>query len=267
MYNSLIILLKRPFVSTGHLQSVSDSAASDAFAICATAASDIDCILRLYKKHFCMKTTPYFMSYATYVSATIHVRIAAQMPYGSKAHRCLQTCLEVLSEHQIKCHAPRISMSILLGLIRRLKVEVCDSFIAFSSRTSRLEAQRAEDAIKFSAHKSAASLDYGQNNPTSEHAYLDDQQVDLATLVDVDIDKIMKTFNFMSPEEMHHSRTRGLLEDPMSYPLSDTGTGSNTMEEANSGSFPFEGTLDEFLLNFNAPFDYDPLFGFGTSAK
>ena len=136
MFHAFQILLHRPFVSESHLKSVTDSASRSASSICETAANEIDTLLRCYKKQWCMKSPPYFLSYATYVSATIHVRIAAQKSPGSKAHRCLLNCLEILSEHQNVCHAPRRSMSILLGLVRRLNVRVGREFTAEVSRTA-----------------------------------------------------------------------------------------------------------------------------------
>ncbi|KAI9902252.1 hypothetical protein N3K66_004069 [Trichothecium roseum] len=65
MYNSLIILLHRPFVSDGHLQSASETTARAAFAKCAAAASEINRLLHIYRQNFCLGTVPYFVSYAT----------------------------------------------------------------------------------------------------------------------------------------------------------------------------------------------------------
>ncbi|KAJ4308323.1 hypothetical protein N0V84_012163 [Fusarium piperis] len=122
MYNSLVILLHRPFVSDGHLQSVSASAARDAFSHCAVAALEIHHLLQVYRQHFCLKSVPYFVSYATYVSATIHVRMAAQTGPESGAHNYLRSCLEILGEHQAKCFAPRRTMKVLLSIMDRLYV-------------------------------------------------------------------------------------------------------------------------------------------------
>ncbi|KAF4445800.1 hypothetical protein F53441_10445 [Fusarium austroafricanum] len=124
LYNSLIVLVYRPFLSEGHLTSLSATAAPEAFSNCATAAFETNQVLQLYKQHFCFKSAPYFLSYATYVSATIHVRMAAQQDRGSKAHACLRACLEILSEQQIRCHGPKRTMKILLGIMERLKVNV-----------------------------------------------------------------------------------------------------------------------------------------------
>jgi hypothetical protein len=144
MFHALTILLHRPFVPEGHLKSVADSASNNAFSVCETAALEIDAILRWYKTQFCIKSPPYFLSYATYVSATIHVRIAAQHPQKSNAHRCLRNCLEILSEHQSVCHAPRRAMAILLRLAKRLKVDVGGVFTASASRTEACGISRLE---------------------------------------------------------------------------------------------------------------------------
>jgi hypothetical protein len=134
MYHSLTILLFRPFVSEGHLQALSNTYTTSAFAECAGAATEIDAVLRLYKQHFCLKTCPYFISYATYASGTIHARIAAQKLSGSHPQKMLRHCLEVLSEQQKECHAPRQSMKTLLMLARRLGVDVGTGLRAEKSR-------------------------------------------------------------------------------------------------------------------------------------
>jgi len=124
MFNVLIILLHRPFVSDGHLHSTSSSIAFEAFSICSAAAFEIDTILKTYGQSFSHKTTPYVVSYATYVSATIHVRLAAQRKDGSDAHNALRRCLEVLDIHQSVCWAPRIAKRVINGLMTRMGVIV-----------------------------------------------------------------------------------------------------------------------------------------------
>ena len=139
MYHALVILLSRPFVSEGHLQALSkEQHAESAFSACVTAATEIDAILRLYKAHFCLKTCPYFISYATYASGTIHARVAAQRPAGSQSQQMLRHCLEVLSEQQKECHAPRQSMKTLLILAKRLGVDVGAGLSADRSRAEDL---------------------------------------------------------------------------------------------------------------------------------
>lgn len=64
------------------------------------------------------------MSYATYVSATIHVRIAAQREKRSEAHACLLTCLEMLKANEDTNWAIRKASLVIRNLMTRMRVEV-----------------------------------------------------------------------------------------------------------------------------------------------
>ncbi|KAH7235063.1 fungal-specific transcription factor domain-containing protein [Fusarium solani] len=217
MYNSLVILLHRPFVSDGHLQSVSASAARDAFSHCAVAALEIHHMLQVYRQHFCLKSVPYFVSYATYVSATIHVRMAAQRGPESGAHKYLRSCLEILGEHQAKCFAPRRTMRVLLAIMDRLNVHVGDfSALATSSCQAEVVARPVE--ATFSQPTRQAS------NPKEQLP--NDHQGDFdLVLTDLDMDEIMKTFN-LAPEAQPVSMNEDLaterfLPSQDTLPLSD----------------------------------------------
>ena len=74
IYNSLIILLHRPFISDGHLRSVKTSASS--WGRCTTAANNITSISLAYKSAYGLHGAPYILSYAIYVACTIHARNA-----------------------------------------------------------------------------------------------------------------------------------------------------------------------------------------------
>ncbi|KAF3359217.1 hypothetical protein VdG1_02240 [Verticillium dahliae VDG1] len=77
MYHVLTILLHRPFVADGHLYTTSRSVSVNSFITCASAADSIVALLRAYDRAFTVRRAPYLVSYATYVAATIHARIAA----------------------------------------------------------------------------------------------------------------------------------------------------------------------------------------------
>lgn len=126
MYNVLRILLHRPFVSDGDLHS-SPSNAINSFLVCATAAKEIVKILRAYDAAFSIQRAPYLISYATYVSATIHVRIAAQREPGSEAHICLATCLDVFLKNQGTNWAVRRANGIIRNLMKRMNVSISAS--------------------------------------------------------------------------------------------------------------------------------------------
>jgi hypothetical protein len=125
MYNVLLILLHRPFVSDGDLHS-SPSNAINSFLVCATAAKMIVKILRAYDAAFSIQRAPYLISYATYVSATIHTRIAAQREPGSDAHICLATCLDIFQKNQETNWAVRKANLIIQNLMKRMHVNVED---------------------------------------------------------------------------------------------------------------------------------------------
>ncbi|RSL63312.1 hypothetical protein CEP53_004467 [Fusarium sp. AF-6] len=218
MYNSLVILLHRPFVSDGHLQSVSASAARDAFSHCAVAALEIHYMLQVYKRNFCLKSVPYFVSYATYVSATIHVRMAAQRGPKSGAHKYLRNCLEILGEHQAKCFAPRRTMRVLLAIMDRLNVHVGDFSALTTSSCQADEATRPVEA-PFSQQTYQASI------PTEQLPNGHEDDLGLV-LTDLDMDEIMKTFHLVPEDTVNEDGTAPgiagrLIPTQDTLPLSD----------------------------------------------
>lgn len=125
-FHALVILLHRPFVRGGHLELELEDA-RDALGTCVQAAVCIDQLLRHYRSKWCITSPPYFVTYATYVSATIHVRNVARRVDDLHSRRCLQNCLEILEAHQHVSRVPRRALGILLRLCRRLKVNVGDT--------------------------------------------------------------------------------------------------------------------------------------------
>ena len=81
-----MILLHRPFVADGHLYSTTRSISINSLITCATAADNIVALLRTYDRTFSIRRAPYLVSYACYVAATIHARIAAKRSADSEAH-------------------------------------------------------------------------------------------------------------------------------------------------------------------------------------
>ncbi|KAH7411242.1 fungal-specific transcription factor domain-containing protein [Cadophora sp. MPI-SDFR-AT-0126] len=141
MHKVLLILLHRPFVSEGHLHSASPSIPTNSFAICAMSATKIVQLLRIYHRTFSIQQAPYLMSYATYVSATIHVRIAAQRGPGSEAHTSLATCLSVFGRNEETNWAVQRARTVILNLMDRMNVQIpeaieVDGTIGNSSETA-----------------------------------------------------------------------------------------------------------------------------------
>lgn len=127
MHKVLLILLHRPFVSEGHLHSTSPSIPTNSFVICAMAATKIVQLLRIYDRTFSIQQAPYLMSYATYVSATIHVRIASQRGPGSDAHASLATCLSVFARNEETNWAVQRARIVILNLMERMNVLVSEA--------------------------------------------------------------------------------------------------------------------------------------------
>ncbi|KAH8781056.1 fungal-specific transcription factor [Diaporthe sp. PMI_573] len=122
MYHVLTILLNRPFVADGHLYNTSRSISVNSFITCASAADSIVSVLRTYDRVFSVRHAPYLISYATYVAATIHVRIAAKRSTESQARECLETCMSVFRENRETNWAVRRAQAIVEGLMTRLGV-------------------------------------------------------------------------------------------------------------------------------------------------
>lgn len=124
MYHVLVILLHHPFVADGHLYSTSRSISVNSLKCCATAANDIVNLVRVFDKAFSVRRAPYLISYATYVAATIHTRIAAKRGRGSYAHSSLAACLAVFRENQKTNPAVRRANALVQNLMKRLGVRM-----------------------------------------------------------------------------------------------------------------------------------------------
>ncbi|OAA58925.1 Transcription factor [Niveomyces insectorum RCEF 264] len=124
MHNVLLILLHRPFVSDGHLHVHLRALSTSSFLTCAQAATAIVALLRAYNAAFSVRRAPYLISYATYVAATIHVRIAAQPGFAAEAKEALAVCLMVFDENFGTNWAVKRARAVIGGLMQRMGVTV-----------------------------------------------------------------------------------------------------------------------------------------------
>ncbi|KAH8656929.1 fungal-specific transcription factor domain-containing protein [Ilyonectria robusta] len=124
MHHVLVILLHRPFVADGHLYNTSRSISVDSLMKCASAASSISSLLRAYHRAFSTRRAPYLISYATYVAATIHCRIAGKRGPDSMAHANLVTCLAVFQENKETNSAVQKAAMIIQRLMKKHGVTV-----------------------------------------------------------------------------------------------------------------------------------------------
>ncbi|KAL4732201.1 hypothetical protein ACLX1H_001209 [Fusarium chlamydosporum] len=251
LYHSLVILVYRPFLSEGHLTTALETAALEAFSNCATAALDIHQILRIYKQNFCFKTSPYFISYATYVSATIHVRMAAQQTPSSQAHMCLRSCMEILNIQQRWSHGPKRTMRILIGLMQRLDVHVGD-FVAMQPIRCHVDEPKENNTVETSADQQKTAKQMPDRLSFDESSSFGDPNLPQdfqATggwqLTDFDIDQIMDSFTFEPPPPSHQG-----------FPI--------TPQDMSQSSFSQCG-MDDGQLASQDLMIFDDLFGFDSS--
>ncbi|KAL1869681.1 hypothetical protein VTK73DRAFT_3055 [Phialemonium thermophilum] len=154
MYNVLAILLHRPFVSDGHLHVNMRALAASSFLTCASAASTIVSLLRAYHAAFSTRRAPYLISYATYVAATILVRIATQPGrWGKEAKEALSTCLRVFEENQETNWAVKRARNVVEGLMKRMRVTL---------GSDQEEAEAAADSAD-------AAVTQGDNNANGQN--------------------------------------------------------------------------------------------------
>ncbi|KAL5352774.1 hypothetical protein ACLOAV_002722 [Pseudogymnoascus australis] len=114
-YNSLVILLHRPFVF-GHLRQSAIPAMS--WKRCTTAARNITSIASAYQASYTLRRAPYLLSYTVYVACTIHTRnaIASEGPRSEENLSALSASLRCLDELTV----PNSGVLNPVGNIRRL---------------------------------------------------------------------------------------------------------------------------------------------------
>ena len=99
LFNVLVILVHRPLITGGHGGVINSTTAHESVNACTSAANQIVQILHDYSQHFSLSSAPYMLSYATYISATIHARIVAQKGSNSTVFQSLVLCRNILVEH------------------------------------------------------------------------------------------------------------------------------------------------------------------------
>jgi hypothetical protein len=125
LFNVLIILLHRPLI-IGHDGVINSTTAHESVNACTAAANQIVQILHDYSQHFSLSSAPYMLSYATYISATIHARIVAQKGSNSSVFQSLVLCRNILAEHTRLYSAAEKAKENLDKLISHLGISAAD---------------------------------------------------------------------------------------------------------------------------------------------
>ena len=242
LYHVQVILLHRPFVSEGHLHTADPSVALSSFTTCTAAAFSITQILQAYDNTFSIQRAPYLISYATYVAATIFVRVAAQREGASRAHASLQNCLDVFKKNQETNWAVRRAHNVILHLMDRMGVRLETQTV---TPTSPLEQPSRNLAIPPDSNLQGPAPVTNENPPELEASALD-------------IDMIIQSFirpqskNFEAQAATGEQGESSFMNSAVTHP-----GGQGTIAPAS----PVTEDLHDYML-----FD-DMLFGFNGSPQ
>ncbi|KAJ5485423.1 hypothetical protein N7539_005411 [Penicillium diatomitis] len=250
LYNVLLILLHRPFVAEGHLHTTDLSVAITSFSTCTVAANRIIQLLQAYDQTYSIRRAPYLISYATYVAATIFVRVAAQKEGGSRAHASLRTCLNIFKKNQETNWAVRRAENVILHLMSRMEVSLDSRDIDDDGRGSYNSSKKA--VVQSQAPYSSG---YGSNinaRPATEYgtpasAELDEPELD----IDMIIQSFIRQDNRLGDGQSHHDNpdNQYMGSDPLT---------SGTQNNPTSSMMPSYGDIyagprieDDMLFGFN----------------
>ncbi|GAD97255.1 predicted protein [Paecilomyces variotii No. 5] len=126
LYNALIILSQRPSINDSQENKANSVTALEAVKACTAAANQIVQILDDYSQNFCISSAPYLLSYAAYISATIHARVVAQTGPSSNAFHSLLLCRNVLRKNEVLYSAAVKARTSLDKLMDQLGITLSD---------------------------------------------------------------------------------------------------------------------------------------------
>ncbi|KAJ5291268.1 hypothetical protein N7478_000519 [Penicillium angulare] len=249
LYNVLLIILHRPFVAEGHLHTTDPSVAVSSFTTCTVAANRIIHLLRAYDHAFSIRRAPYLISYATYVAATIHVRVAAQREGGSQAHTSLRTCLDIFQKNKETNYAVRRAENVILHLMDRMGVELNDSP---SELSGYVHIEAAESTIPQSRDPRNLQNDR-LLGPTAPAALT--QVTPEIEVSELDMDMIIQSFirqNGKPAEaQQFHEAANSNFPASATVPFGTPGVSAPAMLPVHDDAFPIEYIDEDMLFGFN----------------
>ncbi|KAJ5658366.1 uncharacterized protein N7484_002015 [Penicillium longicatenatum] len=248
LYNVLLILLHRPFVAEGHLHTTDPSVAVSSFTTCTTAANRIIHILQAYDHTFSIRRAPYLISYATYVAATIYVRVAAQRKDGSRAHSNLRTCLDIFQKNQETNWAVRRAKNVIVHLMDRMGVDL-------SVPHQEREPRSCHDINGQTVHLDGVPAVDGDLIPAASPSQMTPPETEASEL---DMDRIIQSFI----RQQARPGEGQVFEEPSYHALPGPTVPVQTPGIFTPSIVP--GYNDAY---FDAQFDDDMLFGFNGSVQ
>ena len=192
MYHVLVIQLHHPLLARGYNVSAPHADAPESLALCTAAAEEIVSLLVAYDRTFSIRKAPYLIAYATYVSATIHVRIAARQLPPPATSPGLRTCLDFLDRNRETNPGIDNAKASLMGLMHRMGVVHQEDQASFSTRPSSSQ----QSLSRYTSIDSTANFPLTQSSSEQSHsATLDSRLASNSSISpDLDIDRILQSF-------------------------------------------------------------------------
>lgn len=194
-------------------------------------------LVRLYDVSFSVRQAPYLISYATYVAATIHVRLASSSPPESAAHESLAVCLTVLDLNSKTNPAVRKASVVIEALMKAMNVNMekpHDNNGDGNGASSAIQRESRINGTSASNTGSAQQLP-DQTGRSSNTTTLAPQSYVRGTLTP-------------------YSQQQNSVQQPNIMVPADVADGSAYAVEPGSeyfGDFAFDG-MDDILFGFNA---------------
>jgi hypothetical protein len=172
----------------------------------------------------------------------------------------LRHCLEVLSEQQKECHAPRQSMKTLLRLAKRLGVDV-----GADLRAERSRAEGSGDGDDIVHVSDSTPQQHAPNKVTNNNSW--DNMRFAADLDEIDMAAVVDSFVF-DPSEQPVFDAMGSGEFPTKNCAETQVTGRYVAGEINEPEISQSVNLESlFAANEGSTEDFfDSLFGFDVAA-
>lgn len=188
----LIILVHRPLI-IGHDGVINSTTAHESVNACTAAANQIVQILHDYSQHFSLNSAPYMLSYAPYISATIHARIVAQKGSNSTVFQSLILCRNIIAEHTRLYSAAEKARENLEKLMSHLGISATDGNIHTGSPGSSgnnfpSEHMLVDESMNVAREPGVAdrALEFGSSMMTLELSDLDLEAIAQGFQVDVE---------------------------------------------------------------------------------
>ena len=256
LYNTFIILLHRPFVAEGHLHIADQSIATSSFTTCTAAAARIIHLLQIYDQVFSIRRAPYLISYATYVAATIHVRVAAQREGGSRSHASLWTCIDIFQKNMETNWAVRRAKSVILHLMDQMGVQLREPCAANGAQENAAEA--GEGGTGAAAERRLHTTGVPDTNSSSgAGAFLAHMTPPELEAFELDMDMIIRSFIRQDARPAAHAtmpvehHVDSQLQDPGSAPFEAQGNNVPTTMLPVYDEPYVDSAFDDMLFGFN----------------